>query len=86
MSADYKVDHSRPPPGWPLRQSQDVATLLQDLVRLPEPPDDVAHFLLDEMPIIVSDDPACSTTPGQGGGGKSAYQGTFYVGKEEILH
>ena len=52
-SAHYRIDSSRPPPGWPLRSPGDRARsidVLSDLLALPDSID-VGSYLLDELPL-----------------------------------
>ena len=51
-SAFYKIDHSRPPPGWPLKSGDRARSVdvLSEMLMVPDSID-VGSYLLDEIPL-----------------------------------
>ena len=58
-SAFYRLDYSRPPPGWPIRPGDRARSVdvLSDLLTLPDNVD-VGSYLIDELPLPGNELPA----------------------------
>ena len=66
LSADFHIDYSRPPPGWPMSRPDDVAAVLDDLLQFPEL-GDCSEAFIQEMPMVSSSSPSPYTFRAPGG-------------------